>query len=228
MHKDVVIKAFEKAQKDIPGKTSITNCSEHISTVLLDELHYQISGKTLRNLYKEATSSGENDININSRHIINLCDYLGYKNYEDFLSHNSSKCNSQKRNTFFDFLKRNKASLIIGFIAVLLAYFITSFNKQRWMIWQDTEYVEVEFDTEKYTLSQLRIYNTDRIDNFKKIEPNCETQFFNEKNEPLIWYGKNFDGTYEYFTGLGKHPQTGKTLKAITVYIIRKYICDTY
>ena len=30
----------------------------------------------------------------------------------------------------------------------------------------------------------------------------------------------------QYFTALGLHPETGKTLKPITQYMIDKYICD--
>lgn len=43
-----------------------------------------------------------------------------------------------------------------------------------------------------------------------------------------LWYGKNNSGEIEYFTALDKHPKTGKTLKKITDYMIRKYICESY
>ena len=40
-----------------------------------------------------------------------------------------------------------------------------------------------------------------------------------------LWYGKNKNKELEYFTAFGKHPETGKTLKPITKYMIAKYIC---
>ena len=44
------------------------------------------------------------------------------------------------------------------------------------------------------------------------------------KSQPLILYGKNAAKEYEYFTHPGLHPETGKTLKPISRYIIKKYI----
>jgi hypothetical protein len=95
------------------------------------------------------------------------------------------------------------------------------------MIWQEDHYVEVEFDTEKHKLNQLKLYKEDRINLFKKLTPICDTtKFFNEDGSVNIWYGKNRNKKLEYFTALGLHPETGKTLKPITQYMIDKYICD--
>ena len=96
------------------------------------------------------------------------------------------------------------------------------------MVWEKTKYVEVDFEMERYELNQLKLYKSEQIENFKKVSPNCETVFFNEDGEEIIWYGKNKNGELEYFSLYGKHPETGKTLKPITDYMIRKYICDSY
>lgn len=37
---------------------------------------------------------------------------------------------------------------------------------------------------------------------------------------------KHIMGKLEYFTSLGLHQETGKTLKTITKYMINEYICD--
>ena len=111
------------------------------------------------------------------------------------------------------------------FAAVTSEIFINYFNKQRWMVWEGSHYVEVSFDADKYPLSSLKLYNADRIANFKQIVPYCNTIFFNEDGSVNLWYGKSAKGELEYFTSLGKHPETGKTLKAITPYMINKYIC---
>jgi hypothetical protein len=52
-------------------------------------------------------------------------------------------------------------------------------NKVKWMVWQDDHYIEVNFDTKKYDLNQLKYYKEDRIKKFKKIRPTCEYPFFN-------------------------------------------------
>ena len=96
------------------------------------------------------------------------------------------------------------------------------------MIWEDTHYVEVDFDAEKYSLSQLKIYNQERIDNFERVNPNCDTNFYKLDGTANLWSGKNKSGELEYFTGSTIHPETGKTLKEITDYMIKKYICKTY
>ncbi|WP_435682498.1 hypothetical protein [Nonlabens sp.] len=53
----------------------------------------------------------------------------------------------------------------------------------------------------------------------------CDTVFFKSDNSVRFWYGKNKKKEIEYFTDLGLHPETGKTLKPITGYMIEKYIC---
>ena len=95
------------------------------------------------------------------------------------------------------------------------------------MVWDDTNYIEVVFNANKYSINQLKLYNEDRINNFKKIIPNCDTKFFNDDGSENVWYGKNNNGELEFFTAFGRHPKTGKILKPITNYMIRKYICNT-
>jgi len=56
-----------------------------------------------------------------------------------------------------------------------------------------------------------------------KINVSDTTSFF-KVGEPCIWYGKSFEGNYDCFTAPGLHPETGKTLKPITQYIVDKYL----
>ncbi|WP_431135335.1 hypothetical protein [Psychroserpens mesophilus] len=125
----------------------------------------------------------------------------------------------------------NKVLLYIGIITLITFGGISTKHilkkEARWMIWQEDHYIEVGFDTEKYKLNQLKLYKEERIKNFKKTTPICDTTiFFNEDGSVNIWYGKNRGKELEYFTALGLHPETGKTLKPITQYMIDKYICD--
>ena len=140
---------------------------------------------------------------------------------------------SKNKKLFHWFSSASATNLILFKIAIITTFTITIsllvFNNQpRWMIWQEDHYIEVKFDDNKLNINQLKLYKEDRILNFRQIQPDCNTIFFKENGEENIWYGKNAKGELEYFTDLAKHPKTGKTLKKITPYMIRKYICKTY
>ena len=227
MYKKVVLKAFKKGESEIPGKTTKTQVSEHISSVLFNDYKTQISGRTLRNLFNEAKDVETHmDISINSDYVKDLCKYLGYENYNAFIKDTSSQI--KRKNKVVSFILKHWIILLICFITISTTLIITTFNQQRWMVWDNANYIEVGFDANKYSINQLKLYNEDRIDNFKKIIPNCDTKFFNEDGSENLWYGKNNNGELEFFTAFGRHPKSGKTLKPITDYMIRKYICDSY
>ncbi|WP_299278394.1 hypothetical protein [uncultured Psychroserpens sp.] len=126
------------------------------------------------------------------------------------------------------YIKNNTIKLILSTLLIASIFVIISINQKRWMVWQNDHYIEVKFDIEKYDLNQLKLYKKERILNFKKITPDCSTDFFKSDGTENLWYGKNIDGKLEYFTDLGLHPETGTTLKKITNHMIKKYICDTY
>lgn len=86
MFKNVVVDSFDKAEKDILGKTTKTSISEHLSEALLNDFRVQISGRTLRNLLDESNklTSEKEDIVINSEYVQALCKYLGYEDYDSF------------------------------------------------------------------------------------------------------------------------------------------------
>ena len=226
MFKKVVLKAFDKAKKDISGRSNKTSQSNFISESLLNDFKFQISSKTLRNLYDKSVGSEENeDISINSEYVENLCLFLGFENYNDFLKKYSNDLTESKNVSLLNTIKKNRATLAISLVSIIIIIFATTFNKQRWMIWDNMQYIEVDFDAEKYSLSQLKIYNQERIDNFKRVIPNCQTEFYKNDGSANLWYGKNNSGELEYFTSIAKHPETGKTLREITDYMIKKYIC---
>lgn len=117
-------------------------------------------------------------------------------------------------------------TIVISFIILISAIIIIPLNKTRWMVWQNGEYVETNFDTNKYGFNQLKFYKKDRLLNFKLIKnPNCNTTFFKPNGKPNVWYGRNAKGELELFTSYGLHPETGKTLKPITAYMINTYLC---
>lgn len=229
MYKKVVIKAFEKAKADISGSSNKTSRSEYISNTLLENYKFQISSRTLRNLYDESINKhNDEDITINSTYLKYLCQYLGFEGYQAFLKEYPDNLAESNDPLLLGFIKNNKLALTISALAVIIVFIVTTFNKQRWMIWENDHYTEVDFNAEKHTIGQLKLYNKERIEHFFKVVPDCDTQFFNEDGSVNLWYGKNNAGELEYFSTLAVHPETGKTLKEITLYMIREHICENY
>ncbi|WP_123812141.1 hypothetical protein [Mangrovimonas sp. DI 80] len=239
MHKTLIVQAFEKAKEQMivngtksPSKVAI---SKELSLYLEDECQFPFGEKSLRNYYNEAQEleNSEADISINQLAVINgLCSYIGYSDYSEF---NNSLCETKPKvtNDNFKFLQQKKllTTSIIGilFIIGFYSYESLSSNKQRWMVWDNDHYIEASFDTKLLTDGILKLYKEERIENFKKLDSaNCNTSFFNNDGSAKVWYWKTSEGNLELYTALGKHPKTGKTLKPITKYMIRKYICPNY
>jgi hypothetical protein len=134
-------------------------------------------------------------------------------------------------------LEENRKSTIskriaLGVLALFalgsLSYGIKSnfFPNKNCMVWVKNHYQAVEYDKVKDTADAIPL-NQYALDNFKKITVSDTATFFKngDYNRPLVWYGKSSNKKeYEYFNQPGLHPETGKTLKPISRYIIKKYI----
>ena len=232
MHKEVIIQVFEKAKAELIKNSGVepsdAKCAKYLSDIVSEINEFAYGERSLRDLYKEAIK--KDDIKIKQPQVVNaLCNYLGYKNYQDLIIKNPylSKTNLPKnfREQFIFFLKNNKIVLFICGITIIIVFVIILINRQRWMIWKDDHYIEVSFDIKKYDLNQLKVFKKERIKYFKQVLPDCETNFFSKDGSVNLWYSKNVEGELEYFTALGLHPNTGKTLKPISDYMIDKYIC---
>jgi hypothetical protein len=122
-----------------------------------------------------------------------------------------------------------KGLILIGLLFVLGFgfYGIRSFlfpNKDA-MIWVKNHYEAVNYD--KTGSAEVIPLNQYVLDNFKKITVSENTTFFKngDYDTPMVWYGKSSNKKeHEYFNQPGLHPETGKTLKPISRYIIKKYI----
>lgn len=134
----------------------------------------------------------------------------------------------------FEELKKKRVSKKMVFAVIPLFVFGAAgysvknifFPNKNCMVWAKNHYEAVECDKVNDTI-EVCPFNQNVMDNFKKITICDTTTFFKNKNidKPLVWYGKSPDKKeYEYFNQAGLHPETGKTLKPITQYIIRKYI----
>lgn len=122
-----------------------------------------------------------------------------------------------------NWLKKNITYIITGtvfFIAIFLGmnHFLT--NKKS-IVWINDHYEEVDDDKKTYKGPQS-IIDEELLKNFKKIIP-CDTTSHIKNGKACLWYGKSAKGDVEFFTALGFHPETGKTLKEVTNHIMTKY-----
>jgi hypothetical protein len=99
------------------------------------------------------------------------------------------------------------------------------FPNKECMQWQNDHYERVDCSAEKQQglITQNDIIPIDNtIINLRRIEVNEQTQFF-RNDKPLVWYCKA-NGKLTYFNFYGINPETGKPLKPMTNYMIKKYV----
>lgn len=230
MHSTLLIKAFKKAEEEI-GSSKKTRIAKKLSDIIYEDDKQQYGEKILIINYNKIQNDSNNKIELKPFVLEALSHYLGYSNYLDFASDSKNKSiefSKSPINSLIHFLKKNKVAVTIILLIFIGFLIFLSINKQRWMVWNNNQYIEVKFNAEKYNLGQLKLYNEDRIANFKKISVDCNTEFFDSSGQVKIWYGKNNKKELEYFSSIGLHPETSKSLDPITVYMIRKYICEDY
>ncbi len=234
MHKKLIFKAFEKAKasrkKLGEKKPSVINQAEDISNYIFEAMNFRLGERSFRDYYCYAKKieSPADDINIKQLKVITgLCQYLGFDDYYTFKSSSTQKKGSTLKK-FLNLMGVNKPmnrSTLIGVIGIPI---IASIKQRRWMLWKKNRYIEIAFNAEEFRQGRLKIYTKERIKLFKKIIPDDHTQFFKKDGTENLWYGKNTVGELEYFTDLARHPETEKTLKPITKYIVKKYIYESH
>lgn len=120
-------------------------------------------------------------------------------------------------------IKKNLVYIAIG-ITLFTGIFLginTFMNSEKSIEWVNDHYEEVESNNEQENRSQFLI-NEKLLTTFKKITP-CDTTKYKKNGIVCLWYGKSSRGKIEFFTALDRHPETGKTLKEVTPYIMNKY-----
>ncbi len=240
MHKELIIQVFEKARSEALARgdknPSLISLAEAVSDHVEEITGWKLGERSFRDYFRKAQELEESaaDINIKQVAVITgLCRFLGYDGYEDYCNRGTTReedpgGGSGKSHRNRGVFPKNKLLLGIAGTGILLLFWVFSANQQRWMLWQGDQYSEVDFDAGKLREGSLKEYREDRIRSFKKITPDCSTRYFKGDGVENLWYGKNPAGELEYFTDLGRHPVTGKTLKPITKYMIRQYICPEY
>lgn len=231
MHKTLITLAFQKAEKD-RIKTGIKNPSktqqsQDISDYLEEECDCRITPDRLKQYMRKAEQLQfeKGDVKIARIVVLSgLSNYLGFTSYEEFKISVASKKEKIKY-----FISKNKTMLIINLITLITCVLLTVTSGQRWMVWDGFQYSEVSFSIQKLESGDLKLYNADKIRNFKKIaNPDCDTEYINEKGEKITWYYKRGRNDLEIFTAPGIHPTNGKTLKIITHHMIQEHICPEY
>ncbi|WP_157662494.1 hypothetical protein [Winogradskyella sp. PC-19] len=224
MHRELLIKAFQKAEEEIQTDKVLPR-AKLLSDFILEDSKEPYGEKILGIKFKAVKDGAKKTIRLKKHAEEALSHYLDYEDYPSFLKANSVDKPDDKGRVEI-FWNKNKIILIVSLVIITSIIIYNSLNRQRWMIWQEDHYIEVKLDLEKYNVNQLKVYKEERVEFFKKINPDCSYKFFNDDGSVIIWYGKNIKKELEYFTALGLHPETGVTLKPITNYMINKHICD--
>lgn len=241
MYGPLILAAFKKAGIKA-RKSKKYPIAEYISLKLQEHYKVTIGEKMLVNYYDEAVENIKTPLELRSDVEQALCQFLGYKDFEDFdknYSQTTLTISDKAKNiwdNFVGYALKNWHGLVIIVIvlAILNSTGLTrpepAHSVKRFMVWKENHYEEVPYEKLKeYSAEELIDFREDLIRDFKKIlSPDCRTEYFDAKGRPLVWYGKNASGELEYFTALAVHPETRKSLDEITRYMIKNHICDTY
>ncbi|WP_264563011.1 hypothetical protein [Flavobacterium sp. N2155] len=104
---------------------------------------------------------------------------------------------------------------------------IKSFTAKDCMVWKEEKYVAVDCKEKINSFAATAVPKEDQlIKDFRKLKVDTKTSFFDKKGNPKIWYIKNPNGTLEFYNQPGLQPETGKTLRPITRYIIQEYVLN--
>ncbi len=242
MHKILITKAFIKAEKELKekgeNKPSLTLIAEHISEYVLQETGFEIGGRRYRDYLNDAkkiAGSDNEDIRIAQMKVINgLCKYLKCDTYQQFVEENCPKKATISLGKQYQeiikkimgFKRKIRIQIFLALAIISMVIFYNSLQGKRWMVWDKNQYKEVAFNLQKYDFLELKKYDQNLMDSFKKIDrPDCNGEYLNKDRTAKTWYWKKNNEEIEVYTAPGLHPTNGVTLKPITTYMIRKYIC---
>lgn len=226
MHNILLIKAFEKAKGDT-GSDKLTRWSNCLSDFIHEDSGEVYGERSLRVNYNLVYKDKDKQIDLRSYVVDSLCHYLGYKNYVEFATKNSSTKKPIK-------LKKRKLIIKIasGFLIVIsisafsYVMYNSSFFGQNFgecMVWKENHYERRNCSGEDLEEHLDRTV----LKEFRKVEV-CDTTRFFKNGKAIIWYDKS-NNEMSYFTHTGIHPTNGKTLKPITKTIIKAHVkpCDS-
>ncbi|MCT8340611.1 hypothetical protein MG296_11140 [Flavobacteriaceae bacterium TK19130] len=224
MHQKLILEAFRKAMKEI-NRTEHFPAAQELVNHIEASTDKTYTARSLAGKYIKAKRAMS--VRLKSFLVPPLCSYLGYANFEAFKKDHPTETNTASKLLLLWRKCWFKFTLYHIFLMVIAIGAYNYILRERWMVWEENHYVEVDFDSEELRNGRLKLFRQDRIDDFRRIETDCSTEFFNPDGSPKVFYGKNNKGEYEWFTDLAQHPETGKPLKSITPYMIKTHICPT-
>lgn len=206
---------FSKAQEE-SGEKSLKKWAEYIADYLSEELKYPLSVKTLERYY-----NGETEPSIEKKN--KLAMFLGYIDFKHYLS---AKQGSRPEEEECEETTAKKAKsnskifmiCIIGFSLLGAGYLGYSSGSEDCMLWKDDHYEMTSCEGKSGETKKISYL----LENFKQIQVSDTTTFF-KNGEANVWYDKHNNELY-YFSAPGINPETGKTVKEITEYMVNKHI----
>lgn len=129
----------------------------------------------------------------------------------------------------FFFRKKKIGFWILGFALMLLAgYGIKKLvvPEKQCMVWKGNHYEKIDCQQEKLGfISEIVTPFDENKFELRKIKV-CDTTTFFKNGKAVVWYGKK-DGEVTFFNQDGTNPENGDELKAITKYMIDKYVRES-
>lgn len=226
--KELLYGVFEKIKAE-KGATSINNAAELLEDILFENYNHKKSARTLVRYYNKYVLNKNESCGAISFEFNNcLAKILGFSNFKNFIEEqedSSSINNFSKFDKLESKIKINPililGCLLICAVLIFMYKYNTSENK-KWMFWNGTNYEVFTTDISVNSLKKIQLvpYLDTAITSYKKIELKCDTPIKN------IWYYKLNNKKLEFFNFSGLHPLNGKTLKALTKNMKKKYVCE--
>lgn len=117
--------------------------------------------------------------------------------------------------------------IVVVIIGISLFLNIRNYTTKDCMVWKGKKYEAVDCSQTINSFAETTLPKDDKlIEEFRKMKVDTKTSFFDKKGNPKIWYIKNPNGTLEFFNQPGLQPETGKTLRPISKYIIQEYVLN--
>lgn len=163
----------------------------------------------------------------------NLQEEIIEKNEENKTENEKDTNTSETNENFISKFKKKTLFTILSILTVLICllgikFFKNNSLKANCMQWQTDHYEVVDCNNdEKLGLirnTSKEIFN-EEVFKLRKIEVDKNTTFFVD-NKAVVFYIKVNDSTLEFYNLGGFHPVSGKPLRPITKYIIKKYVLN--
>lgn len=224
----IIGEVFEKAKMEHASHSKFA-LSNHISN------ETDLSARTLERAYDRYINHRIKYGTPQAESIDLFCKYLGYEDFRDYVKSNPS--NDVIEEPPINGIYNRKLIIITGvaFGLIFIIFGIQNLSdigqvnnsaEGKCMTWADSLYIPVSCDEGPFSTYGTRVKPLDKMElkSMRKVEVNAAYQFFSDSGKPRIWYFKNKNNEYEYFTAPGYHPMNDETLRKITPYIIQTYV----